>query len=293
MSDLVMDYALLNQAAQDITNLSPQITKIKNAVHSEYRGGSVETVPGLVNENNTDLGPGETLYRALGAFYGSWGTDMSNAMDALDKLAGYFSGVADSFMETDASQAAGLNESAALSAIMRYPAAMDQYNQELAADQKAGKAAPPLPVAPSSPFSLTAGGPVTTYTTQTDTAIPAADKSTSTTNVVFASETTTDTSGGLTYSETTTFAVDQGWGSNGGPTQNTTQVINNPDGSTDTITTTTDTGGAGSMTDVNSSSGTTTYTRANWGSNWVDTTPPPSSDGSDSSNGVDAAPFVD
>jgi hypothetical protein len=181
-------------------------------VRSEGRA-EVETVPGLVNENNTELGPGTTLYRELGAFYSRWGSDMSNAMDALNKLAGYFSGVADSFMETDASQAAGLNESAALSAIMRYPVAMDQYYQELAADQAAGKAAPSVPVAPSSPFSaVRPGGPVTTYTTQTDTAIPAADKSTSTTNVVFASETTTDSSGGLTYSETTTFAADQGWG---------------------------------------------------------------------------------
>lgn len=291
MSDLVLDYALLNQASKDISDLSPQISKIKNAVRAEGRA-VVETVPGLVNENNTELGPGTTLYRELGAFYGKWSTDMSNAMDALNKLAGYFSGVADSFMETDASQAAGLNESAALSAVMRYPAAMDQYYQELAADQKAGKPAPPLPVAPSSPFSLTAGGPVTTYTTQTDTAIPAADKSTSTPNVIFASETTTDSSGGLNYSETTTFQGDQGWGTNGGgPTQNTTQVINNPDGSTDTITTTISTSGSGSMTDVNSSSGTTTYTRSGWDSNWVDTTPAPSDDSS--SNGVDAAPFVD
>jgi hypothetical protein len=272
VSDLLLDYALLNQASKDITDLSPQIKKISNAVRAEGRA-EVETVPGLVNENNTELGPGTTLYRELGAFYSRWGSDMSNAMDALNKLAGYFSGVADSFMETDASQAAGLNESAALSAIMRYPVAMDEYNQELAADQKAGKAAPPVPTAPTSPFSAYAGGPTTTYTTQTDTAIPAADKSTSTTNVIFASETTTDTSGGLTYSETTTFAADQGWGANGGPTQDTTQVINNPDGTTDTITMNVDTNGAGTMTDVNSSSGTTTYTRSDGNSSWVDTTP--------------------
>jgi hypothetical protein len=272
VSDLLLDYALLNQASQDIKDLSPQIKKISNAVRAEGRA-EVETVPGLVNENNTELGPGTTLYRELGAFYSRWGSDMSNAMDALNKLAGYFSGVADSFMETDASQAAGLNESAALSAIMRYPVAMDEYNRELAADQAAGKAAPSVPVAPTSPFSAYAGGPTTTYTTQTDTAIPAADKSTSTTNVVLASETTTDTSGGLTYSETTTFAADQGWGANGGPTQDTTQVIDNPDGTTDTITTNVGTSGSGTMTDVNSSSGTTTYTRSDWNSNWVDTTP--------------------
>jgi hypothetical protein len=290
MSDLVMDYSLLNQAAQDIKSLSPEITKVQNSVRSEGRGGEVETVPGLVNENNDDLGPGTTLYRELGAFYSKWGTDMSNAMDALNKLAGYFSGVADSFMETDASQAAGLTESAALSAIMRYPVEMDQYYQTLAADQAAGKAGPPVPVAPSSPFTLVPGGPTTTYTTQVDTAIPAADKSTSTPNTILASETTTFSAGGMTYSETTTFGADQGWGPNGSPTQDTTQVIDNPDGSTDTVTTNVDTSGAGTMTDVNSSSGTTTYTRAAGAdAKWVDTTPAPSDSGSD--GGDDGSPF--
>jgi uncharacterized protein YukE len=120
MSDLVMDYGLLNQAATDIQGLSPEINRVKNAVRAEGRA-VVETVPGQSNENNPELGPGMTLYRELGAFYSKWSSDMSNAMDGLNKLAGYFKGVADSFMETDASQAAGMNESAMMSAVMRYP----------------------------------------------------------------------------------------------------------------------------------------------------------------------------
>jgi len=89
-------------------------------------------------------------------------------------MAGYFKGVADSFMETDASQASGLNESAMISAVLRYPLQMDQYNQELTASQKAGNAASPEPTAPTNPFSLNAGvGPVTTYTTTTYTNVPA------------------------------------------------------------------------------------------------------------------------
>jgi len=66
MSDLVIDYGLLNQAANDIQNLSPEINRIKNSVRSEGRA-TVETVPGQVNENNPELGPGTTLYRELGA----------------------------------------------------------------------------------------------------------------------------------------------------------------------------------------------------------------------------------
>lgn len=296
MSDLVIDYGLLNQAATDIQNLSPEINRIKNSVRTEARGATVETVPGQVNANNPDLGPGNTLYRELGEFYAKWSGDMQNAMDSLDKMAGYFKGVADSFMETDASQASGMNESAMISAVLRYPLEMDEYNKEAAAAQKAGNAAPPAPPAPPSPFSLNAGGgPVTSYSTTADTDIPAADKATSTPNVVLSTETTTDTVDGLTYSETTTFSANQGWSANG-PTQNTTQVVNNPDGSTDTVTTTTNTSGQGTMTDYNSSTkDTTTYTRADWNSSWVDTTPADTSSSSDSGsdNGVDPAPFVD
>jgi len=291
---LTIDYSLLNDAATDIKGLSPEIKRIKNAVKPGYRS-VVETVPGLVNENNLELGPGDKLYHALGAFYAKWRTDMSNAMDALDKMAGYFKGVADSFMETDASQAAGLNLSAAMSEILRYPVALDQWYTDKANTEHAHKTfSEPKPVDPTSPFQLASGNnAVTTFTTTTDTNVPSADKSVHATNVVLSSETTTVTVGGQTYSETTTYQADQGWG-NGVPTQNTTQVIHNPDGSTDTVTMTTDTSGHGTMTDLNSSTKeTTTYTRANWSSDWVDVTPKDdSSSGDGSDNGVDPAPFV-
>ncbi|HTJ67576.1 MAG TPA: hypothetical protein VL551_08625 [Actinospica sp.] len=299
--NLVIDYSLLNQAATDITALSPQIDKIKNAAHAVYRGGETYTVPGQNNENNLELGPGGGLYRALGRFYGSWGRDMGNAMDSLNKMGGYFKGVADSFMETDASQAAGLNMSSAMSAVLRDPLALDQWYKDKADAEAAGKTfTEPQPTAPTSPYSLANGAyganssnnATTTFTTQTDTNVPSDDKATHAANVVFASETTTVTVNGMTYKETTTFQADQGWG-NGSPTQNTTQVINNPDGSTDTVTTTTDTGGKGNMTDVNSDGTTTTYTRADWKSKWVDTTPASDQSGDNGDSGPDAAPFVD
>lgn len=291
--DLTIDYGLLHQAAIAIEGLSPEISRIKNAARAEGRA-VVETVPGQVNQNNPHLGPGTSLYRALGHFYSRWANDMSNAMDALDKMAGYFKGVADSFMETDAAQAAGLNLSAAMSAVLRYPAAMDEWYRERDNATAAGKQfTTPQPTAPANPFRLTsANGAVTTYTTQTDTNVPAADKATHAPNVVLASETTTVTVNGMTYTETTTYQADQGWSPNGGPTQNTTQTITNPDGSTDTITTTTDTSGKGTLTDYNSASKTTsTYTRADWNSKWVDTTPP-DQDSSGGDGGPDAAPFV-
>lgn len=292
--NLTIDYSLLNQAATDIQNLSPEIDRIKKAARSTGRAVSY-TVPGQVNDNNPHLGPDSSLYLALGHFYGRWGRDMGNAMDALDKMAGYFKGVADSFMETDAAQAAGLNLSGAMSAVLRYPAALDEWYKERDNASAQGKAfTTPQPTAPANPFRLTSGnGAVTTYTTQTDTNVPDADKTTHAPNVVLASETTTVTVNGMTYSETTTYQADQGWSKNGGPTQNTTQTIHNPDGSTDTITMTTDTSGKGTLTDYNSSSkSTSTYTRADWNSKWVDTTPHDQSSGSGDDNGPDAAPFV-
>lgn len=288
--NVVIDYTLLNDAATDITGLSPEIKRIKNSVKPEYHSFDY-TVPGQVNANNIELGPGTKLYDALGAFYAKWGRDMSNAMDALEKMAGYFKGVADSFMETDASQAAGLNVSSLMSAVLRYPAAMDQWYTDKANFDHAHPNSTytvPKPTAPTSPYELTAtNGITTTFTTQTDTNIPSDSKSKNATNEVLASETTTVTVGGQTYSETTTYQSDQGW-ANGSPVQNTTQVIHNPDGSTDTITMTTDTSGKGTMTDLNSSTkDTTTYTRSDWKSGWVDTTPKDTSGDDDS-----AAPLV-
>lgn len=284
MSDLVMDYGLLNQAAQDIQGLSPEINRVKNVAHTVGRGEVAYNVPGQSNSDNVELGPTGTLFTALGRFYGRWSSDMSNAMDGLDKLAGYFKGVADSFMETDASQAAGFNESAVMSAVLRYPAQLDEYYQILANAEKAGKPLPTMPTPPQGTFGLPGtNGLTTTFTYGTDTNVPDADKSAHGTNQIITSETTTVNVDGMTYSETTTFGPDKGWGPNG-PTQDTTQVITNPDGSTDTLKTTVDTSGSGSMTETDSTTGdTSTYTRSGWDASWVDTTPKSTGSNSDGS----------
>jgi hypothetical protein len=158
---------------------------------------------------------------------------------------------------------------------------MDEYYQILANAEAAGKPLPTPPTPPQDTYALTgSNGVTTTFTYGTDTNVPDADKTTHTPNQIITSETTTVNVDGMTYKETTTFGPDKGWGPNG-PTQDTTQVITNPDGSTDTIKTTTDTSGSGSMTDTSSDGTTTTYTRSDWNSSWVDTTPKPSSSGSD------------
>jgi len=299
MSDLVISYGLLNQAANDIKNLSPEINRIQNTVRAEGRGATYESVPGQVNADNYDLGPGVGLFRALGNFYSNWSSPTSNAMDGLNKLEGWFQGIADTFQEADASFAGGMNAGAAISAILRYPQQMDAYTNELnwefnpnTGQQMYGDPTPPIPVA--DPYAIDGTtGLTTTYTMGgEDPYSPVGVKASSWPNDLVSSETTTVNQDGMSYSETTTFGADQGWGPNG-PTQDYKQVITNPDGSTDTITMTTDTSGKATMTDLSSATGdTSTYTRADWKSAFVNTTPA-SSNGSDpnSGNNTDGSPF--
>jgi hypothetical protein len=66
-------------------------------------------------------------------------------------------------------------------------------------------------------------------------------------------------------------------------------VIHNPDGSTDTVTTTLNLDGSGTATDLNSSTNqTTSYTRTGWDASWVGP-PADSGSGSDPSSGSDGA----
>jgi hypothetical protein len=285
VSDLKISCGKLYQAQNDIQNLSPEISRIQNTVRAEGRGATYETVPGQVNSDNTDLGPGLDLFRALGNFYANWSSPMSNAADGLNKLAGYYKGIADTFMKVDASTAAGINSGAAISAAESYPLLLDQYDTELywAINPKTGKrmyADPKLPPPPNDGnFSIPGTGMTTSYTMAgIDPKAPKdylpGDQHYKPPALV-SSETTTVTVNGMTYSETTKFGPDQGWGDHGGPTQNYTQVVTNPDGSTDSLTVTTNTSGHGTETDLNSATGlTTTYTRANWKASWVDVTPP-------------------
>jgi len=250
IKNLVVGYALLNQAANDIKALSPESDRIQNTARLEGRA-VVQFVPGQVNNDDYQLGPGINLFRALGDFYGNWSTPMANAMDGLNKLGSYFKQVAEAFAEADASQAGSLNASAAISKYMLNPT------------QSSGS------------YGLAGTDAVTTYTTN---------------GKRVTSETTTVNASGLTYSETTTFGPVLGKGPNG-PIQDTTQVITNPDGSTDTVTTTVNASGAGTRTDTNSATGqTTTYTNAGGDAPWVDITPPSTSGSGDNSPPVYTGP---
>lgn len=283
MSDLVIDYELLYTAAGDLTSLNDEIGTIKGGTRI---GGYI---PGTNGQEflSEDMGPGGIGY-ALSDFYDNWSSPLHDAGDQITKLASTFKGVAQTFFDADASQLAGINSGEALSAVRNYPEELASYNQNLAEWNKIKDPnnvqyydingnlqtmSVPKPVAPTAPGSSYSAVPgvTTTWTTGgTDPDDPNGGP-------LITGETSSYSIDGMTYSETTTFGPDQGW-ADGGATQNSVQTVHHSDGSTDTITTTQNTSGSATSTDVNVDNGTTTTTvstRANWSAPWVAAPPPP------------------
>jgi hypothetical protein len=276
----VLDYGLLHDAANELKALGPDIDRMKDT--GWHRSGmswaiTLPTLTGSIESTTTTVGNGDFGY-SLGHFCDAWSGPMSDGADQIKKLEEIFRGTANAFMEGDAAQAAAINEGAAMSTILGYPAEMKQYYKEvadwwhnLAYNQvhpgavKPGSLPQP-PAAPTSPFSLVPG---LSTTFDQGTADPNAPKDYPVPLDLPTTETTTVNSGGMTYSETTTFGPDKGW-AHGGPTQDTTQVVTNPDGSKDTITTTMNTDGSGTKTVQQSDGTTTTSTTTDWGKTWVD-----------------------
>jgi hypothetical protein len=299
-----IDYAVLTDAVTDLKGLGAEVSAL-SSVH-RLNQSSLPSASGTVENNITTLGNGQ-FRTALASFYAAWAGPMNDASDWISKLETIFQGVADAFMHADAAEAAAINAGTAISAAQEYPYLMDNYLQELTnyykydpftksqLGQVKGVALPKMPTAPDNPKSM-APGVSTTFDEGVVDANPRSP--------VYAyswprdlptTETTTVHAGGLTYSETTTFGADKGWGPNG-PTQDTNQVITNPDGSTDTVTVNVNLDGTATMQDVNVNGKTTTtwtYSRSGWTAPWVDTTPV-TQDGNSvtSGSGPDVAPFV-
>ncbi len=265
MADLVIDYVLLNDAAGQLDALKTQIDDINNA----------DTMDGYVPTANNgqvdtaDLGPGN-LPTSLWNFYSNWQSPLSNATKQVQQLAATFRGVAQTFFDADASQVAAVNAGLAQSAVRNYPSEYAAYQKQLAQWEKLPDpndvqtydengnlitTSVPKPTAPVDPGS-TYGGSAGVTTSVTTNGKDGAG------NPLVTSETTTYTIDGMTYTETTTLSADKG-DVNGHPTQDTTQTIHHQDGSTDVITTTNNTDGSSTSTDVNTANGTSTTTTTN------------------------------
>ena len=244
--------------------------------------------PGAVSGPPTNIpgyGPGN-LGTALAQFSQGWRGSLSNAATQLQQLSSTFKGVAQAWFDADASQAAGLNSSSAITNVRQYGIAQEQYNSEMQQYNQAVKAGqtavkPTAPVAPSNPLVVSSGGVSTSFT---DGPADPNDHEDPTGSTVSA-ETTTVTADGMTYTETTTFLPKQIWTANG-PVVDSTQHVTNADASTDTVTTTEKASGAMTSVDVSSTGTTTTTTRANWTAPEVSTSMSASSPSSSSAEPI-------
>ena len=293
---ITIDYGMLNDAVTDLKALSTDVGHLTPV--GTHRGSNLPTANGYVYNDPLHVGHGD-FGLALATFYMNWATPMGDAADWIKKLESIFQNTADAFMQADAEQAGAINEGAAISAVIAYPAMMDAYYKALdnywtydpytqSTVGANGAPDPQPPIPPDNPYSLAPG-----VTTSYDNGVVDAHPQTpnySWPQKLPTTETTTVNSGGMTYSETTTFGPDKGWGPDG-PTQDTVQVVHNPDGSTDTFTTTLNLDGSGTMTDVNVSgtiTTTTDYSRSTWHQEWADVTPV-----TDQGNSVNSDPGPD
>jgi hypothetical protein len=264
VADLVIDYTLLNDAAGQLDALNDDIGTINNA---DTFDGYIPTGGGN-SVNSEDLGPGN-LGDSLANFYGNWAGPLSNAGQQVQNLAATFRGVAQTFFDADASQAAAVNAGLALSDARNYPSEQKAYQNSLAqwnamkdpngnpspgvayyyngqgqlVSETVAKPTPPFD--PNGSYSGTSGV-TTTYTTSGTDA--------STGDPLISSETTSVSDDGLSFSETTTYGSNLG-DMGGAPTQDTVQTIHHADGSTDVITTDYNLDGSGTSTDVNTPTG--------------------------------------
>jgi hypothetical protein len=276
---ILMSFSILNNAANSINNLSPEIGRMREL--SGPLDGKVPTQSGHTADN---LSGNQNLMRALVEFFQHVQTPLTNGAAALTNLQGVFQSVADDFFQMDAAQAAAINMSVALSADYSYPYAQYQYlhDEDLYdspdwGPKVLGWAGPPTePVSPTSPFSVEPGV-TTSYNLGDVDANPASPLNEypygddGVLAFLPTSETTSVTGDGLTYSETTAFDADQGWGPEG-PVQDMYQTVTNPDGTTDIVQTAIDLGGSGMMTEVVKQGGSTLSTsvmdRIDWTTPW-------------------------
>ncbi|MBR7836363.1 hypothetical protein KDL01_24005 [Actinospica durhamensis] len=305
MADLVISYSLLHECATQLKTLETQFSS-----DSFWDAGSIPTQSGTVDDGVFGSG---NLGTSVDDFFSQWSAPFGEAKSRMTQLATAFDQLATAWFDLDAQTASQVVAGEVMSANKNYPAewaayekALQQYNENLQELQSQGQSTttyteyvpdghggwiaetvampgPPTPpgAGPASPTSGSYGPGSTTVTTGPDGSIT--------------SETTTVTGpDGLTYSETTTFGPSQGNDPSGDPIQNTTTVVHNSDGSTDTITVTENTDGNATMTDVNSDGTTTDYTRTGWNGNWNDTTPTPVTDGgNDPARGGGHGPLLD
>ncbi|MBR7826957.1 hypothetical protein KDK95_11635 [Actinospica sp. MGRD01-02] len=290
MADLVISYSLLYECSTQLKNLETQFA------NTSIWDSGIPTQSGTVDDSVFgDAGLGASVDN----LFSQWAAPFGEAKSRMDQLSTAFAQLAHAWFDVDAQAASQVTAGEVMSAAKNYPAewaayeaALQQYNQNLADLKKNGESTTtytqyvpdghggwiaetvPMPGPPTPPGATSTTPASGSYGPGTTTVTQNPDGS-------IASETTTVTGpDGLTYSETTTFGPSQGTDPSGNPIQDTTSVVHNSDGSSDTITVTENPNGNATMTDVNSDGTTTDYSRTGWNGTWVDTTPAKNPDNS-------------
>ena len=245
MADLVLDYALLHQLAGSMRELK---AKIKTDVDVGSRRA-------IVTKNGTTVSSAEvgnsSVYAALSAFFYACHSPFNDAMELLDKLADNFDGIAKAFFDVDADFAGKVNTARLQARIAQWQADTAGYNHYLEIkdksvsyqyyDEHGNRQTATIPLwDPNQP----APAPPGAMPTAIDGTAPVGSNHTTATttdaNGNILSETTTVNSGdGLTYTETTNYTYHDSNGDGKPDYVDYSSTITHSDGSSETITKTT------------------------------------------------------
>lgn len=247
MADLVLDYALLHQLAGSMRDLK---SKIKTDVDAGSRRAIVNKNGGTVG--SADVG-NTTAYAALSAFFYACHGPFNDAMDLLDKLADNFDSIAKAFFDVDADFAGKVDTARLQARIAQWQADTKAYQHYLDIkdksvtyqyyDQNGHLQTGSIPLWSGPPPDQPGAMPTSidgTANVGTNHTVVTTDS-----NGNITSETTTVTSGdGMTYTETTTYSYHDTNGDGKPDYVDYNSTITHSDGSSETISKTTNTDGS-------------------------------------------------
>jgi hypothetical protein len=266
MADLVIDYSLLHDLASTIRNLQATIQTDFDSVGS----GRVAKSTGPTSAgtaSSAEIGD-SGLYYALGAFYTTCDTPFHDAMKRLKELADTFDGVAKAFFDVDADFAGKVNTARLQSKIGQWEADEAQYQRYLKLkdqsvtyqyfDKDGHKQTGSIPLwDPKSPAPNEPGA----VPTSLDDTADAGTKVTLNDKHQIVSETSdVATANGLHYTETTTYTYGDPDGDGKDQVVSSKTTITHSDGSTETISKTTNPDQSSVMTDKTDDGTSTTTT---------------------------------
>jgi hypothetical protein len=262
VADLVLDYALLHDLASSMRDLK---SKIKTDVDAGSRRAVVNSSGATVDSSQVG---NTTVYAALSMFFYACGGPFKDSMDLLDKLADNFDGIAKAFFDVDADFAGKVDTARLQANIAQWQADTKAYQHYLDIkdksvtyqyyDEHGNKQTGSIPLWSGPPPAQPGAMP-----TQIDGTSPVgSNHTTSTTDAngnIISETTTVNSGGGLSYQETTNYTYHDTTGDGKPDYVDYTSTITHSDGTTETVSKTTNPDGSYVVKDT-TSDGTSTST---------------------------------